>query len=143
MDATFNPSIPEKSTQCKIFLDKSDNILKRLNYDGTIVPLTPEQTVKYYETKVEADADQAVFTFSVPNPNKIVRELEVALRKLIDGNKQEALNSFQETLATLKSYQDSQNLNNGIVDADLRDLENKISELIATVDTKVASSDFQ
>lgn len=142
MDATFNPSIPEKSTQCKIFLDKSDNILKRLNYDGTIVPLTPEQTVKYYETKVEADADQATFVFSVPNPNKIVRELEVALKQLIDGNHKEALSNFQETLATLKSFQESQNLANGIVDSDLRDIENKISELILLVDSKVSSSDY-
>jgi hypothetical protein len=133
---------PASSREAKIFLD-SDGVLKQMGFDGSVKPLSKEQTVKYYETKVESDSDQAVFTFSVPNPNKIVRELEVALKQLIDGNKQEALSNFEETLATLKSYQDSQNIANGIVDSDLREIENKLSDLISLVDTKVASSDFE
>jgi len=142
MDGANNPSPPDKSTQCKIFLDKSDNILKRLNFDGTIVPLTPEQTVKYYETKVEADADQAVFTFSVPNPNKLVQALELALRRLVESTQANLQENIDTVQGVLKSYQDSQNLANGIVDSNIVEIENKISELNDLIDSKVDAIEF-
>lgn len=142
LDAVNASSIklPDKSTQAKVYLDKATNKLMKLNFDGSNEPLSKEQEIKYYETKVEADADQAVLSFTLPNPLKLVSNLEVALKKLIEGNKQETLINFQETIATLKSYQDSQGLANNLFDSNIKDIENKVSELI---DSKVSESDFE
>lgn len=100
MDATSNPRPPDSSQQTKIFLDK-DGVLKRINFNGTVEPLTQEQTVSYYQTHVQAEADQATFTFSVPNPSKIVADLEKSLSAAIKETKTEVAGQVAELATSL------------------------------------------
>lgn len=56
---------------------------------------------------------------------------------------QEQLEQLKATLTgVISSFQDSQNLANGIIDSDLREIENKISEVDDVLAGKVALSDF-
>ena len=55
----------------------------------------------------------------------------------------EQLKSLESDLKGLViSYQDSQNLSNGIVDSSIREIEQKVSEIDSIINSKVASSDF-
>lgn len=98
-----NPKPPSNSNSIKVFQRNGE--LFKINFAGQVTPLNNLE-VSYYQTTVEADADEARFTFSVPNPNKIVKELRNDIEAKLGGlgdEFRENFNSLQRSITELQA----------------------------------------
>jgi len=143
LDAVNSSSVklPEKSTQAKVYLDKVTNKLMKLNFDGSIEEVGKTE-INLVSSDAEVTPDGFEYKISVPNPNKLVQALELALRRLVESTQANLQNNIDNVQGVLKSYQDSQNLANGIVDSNIVEIENKISELNDLINLKVDAIEF-
>ena len=136
-----NPSPPDKSSEVKVFLDKADNKLKRINYDGKIESISSAE-VKYFQTEVESDADQSRFTFAIPNPDKKIKELASNISDKLESKASiELLESLESQFRIeLKAAFDNSKNDLVALSSELNDLELRFSNLIKNISADVNNS---
>jgi hypothetical protein len=135
---TPNPQPPTSSQDIKLF--QENGVIKTVDWAGKVAPISSE--VKVAQVAVNTNEDANEFTIRIPSPNAKLQALELALRRLVESTQANLQENIDTVQGVLKSYQDSQNLANGIVDSNLKEIENKISELNDLINSKVDAIEF-
>ena len=136
---TPNPTPPNVSTDVKLFQENGK--LKTIGFDGVSKDLVPPQTLKVAQVAVNTTEDASEFIIRVPSPNGKLIALEATLRDLIATSQANSKAALEDTLATIASLRDSQELANGSFDSSIKDLENKVSLISDEVNSKANQTD--
>jgi hypothetical protein len=139
-----NPTPPTSSNTIKVF--SKNGVLSKIDFSGKITPLNTTE-VSYYQTNVEADADMATFTFSVPNPAKQINDIRNELTQLF-GADVDRLSGSLDSLATSveaveKSLDDKINDNNETVLEILKLIRNNIQTVEDSLETFVKTDEHE
>lgn len=137
---TPNPSPTTSSSDVKLY--QENGTFKTIGFDGVSKPLVPQQEIKVAQVAVNTTEDANEFVLRIPSPNAKLQALEVALRNLIASKETELIDRVSEVAGALESFKESQLLANGVLDSNISDIENKLSETIDLVNTKVTDEDF-
>ncbi len=134
-------SPPDSSKDIKLFQENGE--VKVKDFAGNVKALVqPQQELKVAQVAVNTNEDATQYILRIPSPNAKLIALERQLLEIVAATKGELELSITEAVATIASLKNSQELADGIFDSNLKEIEQKISEIETLVNTKVSSSDF-
>jgi len=134
-------SPPDSSKDIKLFQENGE--VKVKDFAGNVKALVqPQQELKVAQVAVNTNEDATQYILRIPSPNAKLIALERQLLEIVAATKGELKLSITEAVATIASLKNSQELADGIFDSNLKEIEQKISEIETLVNTKVSSSDF-